>query len=244
MSLTSVQQKTWCLWLLHCLTLLLILMFSDLSRADEKSIDANILKVDQFVTTAIQAPLISEESRAKFKTELVDLNNAIGTNYPPGIAYAVTVSKVIPYKYSDIQNLLTSRGGIYKVVTSIKTLRNFEKLSESDSEVSLRLSIAVPLVSDFKTQGRIRISDHSEKRGVLEWSQIGTDGDLLYNRGAVVVEDNGKTTRAFVIGIHILKLKNKIPWVGRKTALDFAKTHYQNYLSSLEMALSAQSPAP
>ena len=219
------------------------MLFTTVASADEDRI--NVAKVNTYVDSILgRSPEHKANWSDKTSVQLIDLNKEAGTDFPSGIAYSVIVSKVIKHKYADIQAELKSVGGIYKVVSSVKTQRNFEKIRETPSELSLKLDIKVPIFSDFKTQDHIHIFEDSYKRGILEWSQIGTDGDLAFNRGAVVVEAAGDSSKVMVIGVHVIKPTKKVPWVGRSTASEFAKTHYQNYLAALEEVLSNKNASP
>lgn len=198
------------------------------------SANSQLERVDTFIESEIRKPLAKP---FKDHVSLLDLNKLANVSFDSGIAYGVTVSKTVHTSYSDIRSRLQAPGGIFNVVSAVKTQRNFVKLEETANTLSLKLSIKVPIFSDFQTQDLVSLREDASGRGILEWKQIGDEGHLQYNRGAVVVESSGSSSRVTVIGVHILKQENKVPWVGRDTASTFAKTHYSNYIAALEEVL-------
>jgi len=199
-------------------------------------------KVDSLVESVLQKKeLYPSKWTEDSKATLIDLNDKVGSDFPGGIAYAATVEKQIPVNYEDVQNLFKNPHGVYKVVSAVKTLRDFHDMEEKPQDITLGLSVKVPVLPDFKTKERIRVyevnKEKGKERGTLDARQSGTDGDLAYNRAYVIVEPAGEKTNVFVIGVHILKPERKVPWLGRGTASNFAKTHYTNYILALEEAL-------
>ncbi|MGE0527682.1 MAG: hypothetical protein AB7P49_11510 [Bdellovibrionales bacterium] len=133
-----------------------------------------------------------------------------------------------------MRSALHEPDGLLGVIAKVETLRNLKKISGSASNFLLDLTIKVPVLSDFKTQARVRLYQDSKQREVLEWKQVGQLGHLAYNRGFMIMESQGQTCKALVLGIHVIKDEHKIPWFGRATATSFTKTHYANYIKALE----------
>ena len=196
------------------------------------------IAVDQLVQSAVQGTDPAESFKPKKwstrpEAELVDLNKVIHTDFHLGIGYGAIVSKIIEKPFSEIRKALFEKGNIFRLVAAVKTQKDFVKLAQTDRELSLKLSIDVPVLSNFRTQDRIRVYEQNG-RGVLEWQQIGDEGDLAYNHGVMIINDDRDRTKAFVLGVHIIKPERKIPWFGRGTAAAFAKSHYTNYITALE----------
>lgn len=180
----------------------------------------------------------------KLNTTSLDLNKLLKTDFPEGIPYGAIATQTIDVPYERVRALLLDPEGSYRLVTSVKTMRNFQKLSESEGQVRLRMSIKVPVVSDFKTEVLSHSREVAKTFTALEWKQAGDFGDLTYNQGAVVAEPMGEKTKMLVIGIHILKPERKVPWLGRGTAKSFAKTHYGNFIEALRSALNGAAGKP
>jgi len=179
----------------------------------------------------------------RLELQALDVNNLLHTDLPDGIAYGAVATKEIDFPYKRVKQFLLSEGGSYRLVTSVKTMRNFEKISEIDGETRVKMNIKVPVVADIKTEVVSRVHQDAQGHGIIEWKQAGDYGDLVYNQGAVLVESAGEKTRVLVIGIHVIKPERRVPWFGRGTAKSFAKTHYGNFVEALETVLNAEQRA-
>ena len=224
-------------------TAILLLQAPGLALPSQQSgaID-NINKLEQFIDGAVNGQVADPKRWSKdLSVSLIDLNGAAKTDYESGIAYAVSATKIIPRRFSEVQEIFAKLGGIHRMVAAVKTHRNLVKISEDLHELKLKLSIRVPVLSDFETQAVIRVSDDGQKRGILEWRQFGTDGHLSFNRGAVIVEAMEEAVKVRVIGLHVIKPEHRIPWIGRLQAEAFTREHYANYISALESVLGESS---
>lgn len=178
--------------------------------------------------------LYPREWPKKMEATSIDLNKDIETDFESGIAYASTVALTIPVSFDTVREALKKDPhAVMDLISKVKTLRNFETVKESQSDDDLKLSVNVPVLADFKTHVRVRVYEVGQEKGVLDARQIGDYGDLAYNRCYVILEPDKDSTRAFVLGVHILKPEKKISWAGRAIATNFAKTHYSNYLYAL-----------
>lgn len=175
----------------------------------------------------------------KLESRLIDVNKLVHGDFPEGIAYGAVETKLVGIPFDQVKSFLLKDNG-YRLVTNVKTNRNFVKQASSDDEARFRLEIKVPVLSNFRTEVVSRVREDGEGRCVLEWSQAGEYGDLVYNQGAVVTSPEGNKTRVLVIGIHIIKTDRKVPWFARGTAKSFAKTHYGNFIEALESVLVAE----
>jgi hypothetical protein len=220
----------------------LLLIFSQ----NFASAATNLEKVDALIESVLQKKeLYPSKWSEEGKATLVDLNDKVGTDFPNGIAYAATVSMQIPYPFKKVRELFKDEHGVYAVVSRVKTLRDFHDKEEKPQDITLRLSVKVPVLEDFKTREHVRVYEvapdkkapDKDVKGVLDARQSGDEGDLAYNRAYVIAEPDGDKTNVFVIGVHILKPERKVPWLGRGTASGFAKTHYTNYILALRDAL-------
>jgi hypothetical protein len=213
-------------------SLIVLLLFSVSGFAAS---DANIAKIDKYLDGIIaNGPPADTAYPKEMKPALLDLEEQLKTDYPSGIAYGAIVSKTIPVSSSEIKKILAAPGGIFRQVSAVKTQRNFTKIEEKPNFLNVKLAIKVPVFSDILTQDIISLKETPKGVGIMEWRQTGEAGDLAYNRGLFVITPDGDKSKVFVVGIHILKPERKIPWVGRATASNFAKTHYAGYISAVE----------
>lgn len=176
------------------------------------------------------------------QTETLDLNSLTGEHWESGRAYGATAAKVIDRPYVAIRDLLAKPGMTWALVNNVKTLRDLEKINSEEGaeagDLHFRTAIKVPVVSDFHTEVRLNLHElERDKREILEWRQVSDEGDLSYNQGFVLIEAVGAQTRVFAVGVHIIKLEKKVPWIGRGTASSFAKSHYANFIAALEKIL-------
>jgi hypothetical protein len=174
----------------------------------------------------------------QLKTSEVDLNELIHTDYPNGIAYGAVASQLLNVPFDEVVTKVAAEDSIMGLIAKVKTLRNTDKIfstpNEKNDEFCIKTAIKVPVVPDFHTEVRMHLFKATDKESVLEWRQIDQSGELVYNQGAVIIEPaDANKTKVSAIGIHIIKEKNKVPWLGRSTARAFARSHYGNFVTAL-----------
>jgi hypothetical protein len=178
-----------------------------------------------------------ENFRSELDNESLNVNDLLGAGYPDGIAYAGRAWKRSKVPFAKIKELLKTKGGIFKISSAVKTQHNFKVFAETPTELKYQLDIKVPIFDDFRTQSRLWTYEDKKGRGILEWQQPGSEGDLTYNRGLVIAEPDGEGSKLFVLGVHVIKPERKIPWIARGTAKNVAKQHYSHYLTAIETVL-------
>jgi len=197
-----------------------------------------IAKVNKLIDSVIAGETLTpKEWSDHLSAQSIDVNDLAKTDYPSGIAYGAVVSKIIKSKFADVLAAMTADGAIFKLASAVETQRNFTKTKEEPKSLRLKLAIKVPIVADIQTQDDVKVFEDSRGREIMEWRQYGEEGDLVFNRGAVIVQPNGDNCKVLVVGLHIIKPEKKVPWLGRGTATAFAKTHYGNYIKALESFL-------
>jgi hypothetical protein len=189
---------------------------------------------------SFQAEAKNQSYSLSARAENLDIGKLTHQDYSSGIAYGAKIIKLVKIPYPRIKAYLDKPGSLLSIVKAVKTQTNVEKISEAVREVSVKLEIKVPVIANFRTQDKVTARETADGRGVLEWIQIGTDGDLTYNQGLVIAEPDGNKTKIFVVGIYIIKPERKVPWIGRATAAKFAHDHYSNYISALEDLIPPQ----
>jgi hypothetical protein len=201
-------------------------------------------RVDGLVHSVLDDQQLSPKTWSdQLSLQSLDLAALLHSEFPEGIAYGATATKVISIPYVDIIQFLSAPDAIYSLVTNVPTLRDIHKISEDKDQLQMSLAIKVPVVSDFHTVIESKIYQDAKGRKVLIWQQVGDSPDLVYNEGAVICAEAQGKTRVFAIGIHILKSARKVPWLGRGTASAFAKTHYGNFITALEKTLKSRAQA-
>ncbi len=169
----------------------------------------------------------------------LDLNQVLGTNYGPGIAYGVVFYKLVKHPFNKVKAALQTPGSIPKMVCAIKTQNCVETVSQSPVDFRVKLAIHVPVLSDFKTEDLIWIYEGVQGRGVYEWKQVSDGGHLTYNHGAIVAWADGEQTKVLGIATHIIDQAHQIPWYGRAVANVFTKKHYSSYITVFESLLDS-----
>src|SRR5262249_31484913 len=144
------------------------------------------------------------------ESQFIDVNEVLHLHLLSGIPYGAVVSRQIDFPYAEVKTFLSKPGGAYQLVSSVKTLRNFDQRPDG----SVHMSVKVPVVADFRTEVTHRVHEDPPDRWILEWKQTGDYGDLAYNQGALVAAKDGDRTRVLVIGIHIMKPDHRVPSVG------------------------------
>jgi len=162
-----------------------------------------------------------------------------------GRAFGAIGYQRLPYSSKEIATFLHKNKTPFELVSNVKTLRDIHLLSEKHDdksvEMSIKLAINVPVVSDFHTQIKIRAYEDEKKHGIYEWQSLNDEDDLNYVRGAVVVKAHDeKSSDVYVFGAYVIKPERKVPWLGRGTARSFAKSHYASYITALETGLKNQ----
>ena len=199
----------------------------------------NLEKVNKLMDSIVAGQVLAPKAWTNdYFTQSVDVNELAKTDYPNGIVYGAVASKILKAKFPEVRAVLKRPGGIFTFASVVETQRNLVKIKETPTSLSVRLAIKVPIVADILTQDEVKIIREEKDGGVLEWRQIGDEGDLVYNRGDVVLKADGDNCRILVVGVHVIKEARKVPWIGRGTAAAFAKTHYANYIKAVETVLA------
>lgn len=166
----------------------------------------------------------------ELQTKKLDLPQEV-----PGQLYGVVAWQILPYPIARVREQLRKPGGIYEVLQAIKTQRDLVKLTETPTEVEVKLAIIVPVVSDYHTQDKITLDGNR-----LSWRQSTTDGELAYNQGYTQITAEGESAvRVLVVGVHFIKPESRVPWIGRGAASRFAIRHYGGYVTALGSVLQA-----
>ena len=166
----------------------------------------------------------------------LDINELAHTDYEGGRAYGAIAFQKLDFPFEQAKKELFRPGAILKLVRNVKTLRGTTKIESSKNsatEFCINTAIKVPVVSDFHTDVKVKLYDPSDRRTILEWRQVDDMGELSYNQGAAILEPDEGKSKVTVIGIHIIKPKNKVIWLARGVARSFAKTHYGNFVAAL-----------
>jgi hypothetical protein len=190
--------------------------------------------------------VLSESGKAKsflptawnkeIKSKEIDINEATGENYPGGIAYGAVCWRTLNHTFPEIAAFFAKGGVPEKIVRKVKTLVNFDDVQTSPDRMRtfMQTEIDVPVVSNFKTAVMVEQAKLSDTKYAVQWKQKSDKGSLVYNQGVAIIEALGDRSKMTVVGVHIIKEENKVPWIGRATASSFAKSHYCNFIRATD----------
>lgn len=224
--------------------LILSVNFSCFVWAEQPQIEAGRIKatVASFVGDFIgrqgkAASFYPKEWKAHLHTQGLDVNDLLNLGLDSGRAYGAVASQKIDFSLELIRKRISGPKNLFRSIAAVKTLTDVAETKcphpASEPSFCLTTAIDVPILPDFHTDAQVILKENSDKRVVIEWKQFDDVGDLTYNQGATIAEPDGGLTKITVIGIHIIKQENKVPWIGRATARAFAETHYGNFIRGL-----------
>lgn len=200
---------------------------------------------DQQVVEKLIADIQSGEGKAKgifpekwtpeIQSREILINDVTGENYPGGIAYGAICSRQLKQTFPEIAAFFAKGGVAEKLVRKVKTLVNVSHLAQvREGTIQMQTEIDVPVVSNFSTEVEVAQRKVNDRKLTVEWKQLNGWGSLTYNQGTAIIEPDGDRAKMTVIGVHIIKEANKVPWIGRATASSFAKSHYCNFIRAVD----------